>query len=295
MFPTKIHSFPTLHHVITRRQFLATTGTAVGATGLLGLYAWKIEPHWIQVVERQLPIINLPQSLVGKTLVQISDLHIGPEVNSDYLIDAMWRISAMQPDMVAITGDFVSYKNATVFDEVARVLEHLQPAPLGCVAICGNHDYGWNWSQVSVADRLERRLTALGIQMLRNRSANFGGLNIIGLDDYWAPTFGPNAVLSQINHKQANLVLCHNPDVVDHPIWNGYRGWVLAGHTHGGQIKPPFLPPPILPVNNKRYTAGAFDLYDGRWLYINRGLGHTRPVRFNVRPEITVFRLTAAA
>ena len=162
MFPTKILTFPTVHHVITRRQFLATTGTAIGATGLLGLYAWKIEPHWIQVVERQLPIINLPESLVGKTLVQISDLHIGPDVDSDYLIDAMRRISAMQPDMVAITGDFVSYKNATVFDEVARVLEHLQGAPLGCVAICGNHDYGWNWSQVSVADRLEHRLTGIG-------------------------------------------------------------------------------------------------------------------------------------
>ncbi len=65
------------------------------------------------------------------------------------------------------------------------------------------------------------------------------------------PTFGPNEVLSQINHKQANLVLCHNPDVVDHPIWNGYRGWILAGHTHGGQVKPPFLPPPILPVTKQ--------------------------------------------
>lgn len=280
---------------LTRRRFLATTGTALGATGLLGLYAWRIEPHWVQVVERQLPIAHLPQTLEGKTLVQISDLHVGMVVDSDYLIDAMRRVSALKPDLIAITGDFMTYSQTNLYDEVARVLEHLQPAPLGTVAIFGNHDYGWNWSQISVADQLNRRLDTMGIQTLRNRSADFAGLNIVGLDDYWAPTFGPHAVLSQVDHQQANLVLCHNPDVVDQPIWRGYRGWILAGHTHGGQIKPPFLPAPMLPVNNRRYAAGEYDLWDGRWLYINRGLGYSRRIRFNVRPEITVFRLTVAA
>ena len=72
------------------------------------------------------------------------------------------------------------------------------------------------------------------------------------------------------------------------------RGWILSGHTHGGQCKPPFLPPPIIPVKNKRYTAGEFDLGDGRPLYINRGLGHLIRARFNARPEVTVFRLRAA-
>jgi hypothetical protein len=86
-------------------------------------------------------------------------------------------------------------------------------------------------------------------------------------------------------------MLCHNPDVVDQPVWNGYQGWILAGHTHGGQVRPPFLPPPVLPVENKLYTSGAFDLGDGRFLYINRGLGSTMSVRFNARPEVTIFTL----
>jgi uncharacterized protein len=97
-----------------------------------------------------------------------------------------------------------------------------------------------------------------------------------------------------LHSKDVNLVLCHNPDVADLPIWKGYQGWILSGHTHGGQCKPPFLPPPILPVRNRRYTAGEIDLNDGRRLYINRGLGYFRRVRFNVRPEITVFALTRA-
>ena len=74
----------------------------------------------------------------------------------------------------------------------------------------------------------------------------------------------------------------------------GYEGWILSGHTHGGQCKPPFLPPPLIPVRNRRYTSGEIDATGGRRLYISRGVGHTMMVRFNVRPEVTVFTLQRA-
>ena len=67
---------------------------------------------------------------------------------------------------------------------------------------------------------------------------------------------------------------------------------MLSGHTHGGQCKAPFLPPPLLPVRNRRYTRGEFVVGGNRRLYISRGVGHTLQVRFNVRPEVTVFTLT---
>lgn len=118
------------------------------------------------------------------------------------------------------------------------------------------------------------------------------GLQIAGVDDLWSPNFAPEQVVPTLDAARAALVLCHNPDAMDRPDWAGYRGWILAGHTHGGQCKPPFLPPPLTPVVNKRYTAGEFDLFDGRRLYINRGLGYLHRIRFNVRPEITVFTLT---
>ncbi len=89
-------------------------------------------------------------------------------------------------------------------------------------------------------------------------------------------------------------MLSHNPDSVDHAPWHGYQGWILAGHTHGGQCKPPFLPPPLIPVKNPRYTSGRIPLAHGRDLYISRGVGYTLRVRFNVRPEITLFTLTPA-
>jgi predicted MPP superfamily phosphohydrolase len=90
-------------------------------------------------------------------------------------------------------------------------------------------------------------------------------------------------------------VLCHTPDALDALSWGDFQGWVLAGHTHGGQCKPPFLAPPLVPVRNPRYAAGEVALPDGRRLYINRGLGHLLQVRFNARPEITTFTLRPVA
>lgn len=91
------------------------------------------------------------------------------------------------------------------------------------------------------------------------------------------------------------MALCHNPDGVDDPGWAGFRGWILAGHTHGGQCKPPWFDSPILPVQDRRSTSAPFELGNGRRLYLNRGIGYLRRVRFNCRPEITLFELTCEA
>jgi predicted MPP superfamily phosphohydrolase len=262
----------------------------VGGLGIAG-YAWRVEPHWIEVVHRQLAIAGLPDAWVGRTLVLISDLHIGPVVDDDYLIGALERVAALAPDVVAVTGDFMTYRGPEQFDQVARVLEHLQPGRLATVGVLGNHDFGLQWSDVVVAERLARRVQEAGVNLLRNASFMFEGLALAGLDDCWSPTFAPQKVLPTLPPGHAALVLCHNPDVADLPVWAGFRGWILCGHTHGGQCKPPFFKPPLLPVSNPRYVAGEIDLQDGRRLYINRGLGYLRRVRFNVRPEITVFTL----
>jgi predicted MPP superfamily phosphohydrolase len=274
---------------VTRRRFLAYL-----AAGGLGVYAWRIEPHWVEVVERDLPIEYLPGPLEGKRLIQLSDLHVGPRVDDDYLIGALQRVNALAPDILALTGDFMTEGEGGPLDRVARVVEHLRPARLATLAILGNHDYGAGWANADLADRLVRRLEGLGIEVLRNAVREVEGLQVAGLDDLWGPHFNPFAVLARLDPDRARLVLCHNPDAADEPIWPGYRGWILSGHTHGGQCKPPFLPPPLLPVKNRRYVAGEIDLGAGRRLYINRALGYLRRVRFNVRPEITVFTLQRA-
>ena len=134
-------------------------------------------------------------------------------------------------------------------------------------------------------------MTRFGIRVLRNELVDVEGLQIVGLDDLWGGGFIPSHVLPKVDPNRAVIALSHNPDTVDLPVWNGFESWVLSGHTHGGQCKPPFLPPPLLPVTNKRYTAGEFALSGNRRMYINRGVGHLLHVRFNVRPEVTVFEL----
>lgn len=274
-----------------RRKLLKIGSRLAGVGALTGLYTWQVEPYWLEFVRLNLPIKNLPDELVGKNLMQISDIHVGNRVRQRFLINSLQRAQGFQADIVVYTGDYVSYDNEAQFAQVETVFEHAVRGKLATLGILGNHDYGHNWSQAEVAQRMVGILEKCGIQMLRNEVAEVAGLNIFGLDDYWGLNFAPESVLQKADPQRANLVLCHNPDACDQDVWQGYQGWILAGHTHGGQCKPPFLPPPILPVKNRRYSAGVIDLQDGRILYINRALGHLRPVRFNVRPEITVFEL----
>ena len=274
-----------------KRASLVTLGTVV----FTGIYTWQIEPFWLEFVQMKMPIRNLPKSMVGKTIMQISDIHVGNRFDYQYSIDAFKQAQKLEPDIVVYTGDFVSYEDEKQHDQLDEVLQHVVKGKTGTVGILGNHDYGQQWSQSKVADRITSQLESAGIFMLRNEYLKVDGLKIIGFDDYWSPFFEPEKAMVHYNKEEANLVLCHNPDVCDLDVWNNYQGWILSGHTHGGQCKPPFLPAPMLPVANKNYDSGEIDLQDGRILYINRALGHLWQVRFNIRPEITVFELESKA
>jgi predicted MPP superfamily phosphohydrolase len=280
---------------MNRRKLIRSILGLTGIGSMVGAYTWQIEPFWLEFVRLEMPIENLPKHLEGKTLMQISDIHAGKRFDHRYLIKSFEKANELLPDFVVYTGDYVStYNDEVQYEELKEVLNNSVKGKLGTVGILGNHDYGRNWSQQGVADNISELLVENGITVLQNEQIKVGGLNIIGLDDYWGLNFKPEAVMSKYDKTKANIILCHNPDVCDLNVWNNYKGWILAGHTHGGQCKPPFLPPPVLPVKNKKYTAGKIELTEGRTLYINRALGHLWQVRFNVRPEITIFTLKNA-
>ena len=279
--------------MISRRQFIRLGRAGLGVGLGTGLYTWRVEPHWVELVERPLPIANLPASLAGCRLVQLSDLHIGPRVDDGYLEECFALARRLSPDFVVYTGDFTDYEGGD-FTHAEKVLSRLPLGRRGTLGILGNHDYGPNWSHDDIGTRVAGFATRAGVRMLRNEAAEIEGLHFFGLDDLWAGRLEVKLGLETMDRKRANLVLSHNPDSVDLDGWENHSGWILSGHTHGGQCKPPFLPPPLLPVVNRRYTAGAFSLEGGRSLYISRGVGHVMRVRFNVRPEITLFHLQQA-
>ena len=274
-----------------RRRFLkAAAGTILGAGAATGLYTWRVEPHWLEITRRELPLRGLPPDLVGRTLAHLSDLHVGPRVDDGYIVSTFRTVAALEPDIVVVTGDFISYRTGQEIDRLRSVLASFPRGRLATVAILGNHDYGTNWSMAPVADAVTRAAADAGITVLRNHAVDVAGLRLIGLDDLWAGRFSTDP-LADLERGRDGIVLSHNPDTVDRPGWERFTGWILAGHTHGGQCKPPFLPPPLLPVRNRRYTSGAFDVAPGRNLYISRGVGHLIRVRFNCRPEVAMFRL----
>ena len=276
---------------MTRKHFLKRLVqlSAVGAFPLM--YSWQIEPFWVEFVERKLPIKNLPKELEGKILMQISDLHVGDRFDWNFLIESFQKAKNFNPDFVVYTGDFVNHGSSEDLESLKKVMETSVYGKLETFGILGNHDYGANWKDLDSAERICEILENSGIKVLKNAQVESYGLNIIGFDDLWSPNFDPMKVMKDYDSSKANLVLCHNPDVCDEDVWNGYQGWILSGHTHGGQCRIPGVITPILPVENRKYVSGEIDLEDGRMLYINRAIGHSFQVRFMVRPEITVFTL----
>jgi predicted MPP superfamily phosphohydrolase len=280
---------------MSRREFFrkargGLTGLAAGTF----LYTWRVEPHWVEIVERPLPIVGLPQQLAGKRLVQLSDLHAGPVVDQSFLKNSLERVAGLEPDIIALTGDFMTCVDVEEVPRAIDALQSLPSAPLGRLAVLGNHDYGHHHRQDRAADRLSAELERVGVQVLRNQVARIDELQIVGLDEYWTRRHDPDKAFGELDSSGPRLILCHNPDAVDRPVFESYRGWILAGHTHGGQCKPPFFRPPLNSAGNKRYVAGEYDVGPGRRMYINRGLGYLHRVRFNARPEITVFTLQRA-
>lgn len=288
-----MHGDKNFADALNRRKFIKNTFWGLTGIGLFGgLYTWQIEPFWLEFVNVKMPVKNLPGDLIGKTLMQISDIHVGNRFDYRYIINSFKKAKEFDPDFVVYTGDYVSiYKDEVQYGKLEDTLNNIVKGKIATIGILGNHDYGKKWSQISVADKISEMLTGKGIQLLRNECIEVNGISFIGFDDYWGLNFNPEKALNGFDKSKANIVLCHNPDVCDLNFWGEYNSWILSGHTHGGQIKPPFLPPPMLPVQNKKYSAGQYELSNERTLYINRALGHLWQVRFNVRPEITIFEL----
>ncbi|WP_185289875.1 metallophosphoesterase [Chryseobacterium lactis] len=279
---------------MNRKTFLKRVAQ-ISVLGLFpALYSWKVEPFWVDFVQRKLPVKNLPKSLDGKIVMQISDLHVGDRFDWNFLIETFQEAKRFKPDFVVYTGDYVNSGTTEEQNALTTVMENCVLGTTATLGILGNHDYGNNWKDFECADQICEILEDRGITMLRNARQEAAGLNFIGFDDLWSPRFQPSEIMKEYDPSKANIVLCHNPDACDLNIWNGYQGWILSGHTHGGQCRIPGIITPVLPVKNKKYISGEIDLEDGRMLYINRAIGHSFQVRFMVRPEITVFTLTQA-
>jgi predicted MPP superfamily phosphohydrolase len=284
---------------VSRRSFLK--GALFSAAGL-ALYAGEVERHWIETVRKDIYIGDLPDGLEGITVAQLSDIHLDEFTEPFLLREAIDRINRLHPDVVLLTGDFVSAEvlpqklTADAAWQCGRLLRRLECPHR--YAIFGNHDIFAGREQVKEA------LQSNGITALQNAylpiERNGGRLWLAGIDD---PVYGqPNleqTIPARIQNqpKEPVVLMCHAPDFVDylrtHPAGQA-ASLVLSGHTHGGQIRLPVIGPLHLPPGGQKYIEGLFR-FGSTQLYVNRGIGSvTLPFRFNCRPEITLLTLRQA-
>lgn len=278
---------------VNRRRFLRRAAlTSVGGAATAGYYAWRVEPHWVDVERRSMPLAGLPTELVGRRLVHITDLHVSEFVSYYHLKKAIDQVDALDPEIVAITGDLMTARHLEQIDRVTELVARLKPDQRKILVIPGNHDYGPGVSKLIMVETLFDRLQNIGVECLRNELTEYRGLQILGFDEYWARRFRLRPALENFDVSRDGLALTHNPDTVDEPGWDLFHGWILAGHTHGGQCRLPYFGAPILPIRNRDYQAGEVSISPSTTLYVNRGLGYTHRVRFMCSPEITEFMLS---
>lgn len=231
------------------------------------------------------PVPGLPEALDGLVMVQLSDLHGGCFLDEGSLGPVTDLVAAAEPDLLFVTGDFVTRTVDDVY-ELGAFLGRL-PAPAGKFAVLGNHDY---------RGRRERQIEAFlrrqGVQLLRNASAlvrrGEGRLRIVGLEDIEESKGADlSAALADAGpDDHVTVLLCHHPDVVD-ALPPGRFDLVLSGHSHGGQILLPLIGTPGKPWMPRR-LSGTHPLDGGGLLHVNRGIGVlVVPFRLRARAEVT--------
>ncbi len=280
---------------ITRRRFL---GTATLAGMGVAAYAAMHGRHELDYVRNALPIRDLPDAFRGFRIVQISDIHLEEFTEPWFLHRVVAGINRLQPDMVLLTGDFIS--RGPLGPEVpframpvcAEALSRLT-CPLR-YAVLGNHDVSVDGPMVI------RRLAERGIPTLYNShvAIDRGGdrLWIAGVDD--PGTSDPDLTAAVPAQPAAPvLLMAHEPDFADtvrlHPR-APLIDVMLSGHTHGGQVRLPLVGPLVLPPMGRMYVHGRYQL-GSMQLYVNRGIGTVGlPFRLNCTSEITEHTLQRA-
>ncbi len=279
---------------ISRRRFLKISALSAVATTISGVggfaYMHEVEPDWVEVVRLTLTLPRLDAAFDGYRLVQFSDIHMGTGMTPDRLERIVQMVNAEAPDAVAITGDFVTVGDVDLLAKpLVDPLSQLVAVDAK-VTVLGNHDYWTDADRVRQIAR-ESGLTELGNRVLTLRRGE-AQLHLAGVDDYWEGHARLDDVLAQLPDEGAAVLLAHEPDYADVSAPSGRFDLQISGHSHGGQVRLPLLNRPlVLPRYGRNYPAGQYQV--GSMIqYTNRGVGTIAPVvRFNCRPEITVFTL----
>jgi hypothetical protein len=272
---------------------VAMARLVAGAVALLGggaaLSALRSGLSPTRVKEVRVRLDRLPKEMHGTSIVQLSDVHVGPTIGRSFIEQIVGRVNALAPDLIAITGDLVDGSVASLSEQVAPIAG--LKSRYGTYFVTGNHEF------YSGRESWLRHLTTLGVRVLRNERVSIGegaqSFDLAGIEDFSAPRFGvPSDVARAVEGRDATrelVLLAHQPKSAFEADRHGV-GLQLSGHTHGGQIWPfsylVYLQQPIV--------AGLSRI--GRTLvYVSCGTGYWGPpMRLRAPAEITRIVLESA-
>lgn len=269
----------------SRRTALSALAAAAFAPAAARAERKLIASEYYEVERHEVFLSGLDPAHDGLVVAQLSDIHVGSGVPDGRVISAVRTLNELKPDLVVLTGDFVT----TRFDPVRRVPELLDPIAAPTVAILGNHDH---WTHPGdIRSGLER----VDIPVLQNQNTTTrlkgADFTIIGIDDSTSRNDDVEEAFKGAK-TGSRLVLTHTPNCAAKlPAWEDLL--CLSGHTHGGQMDFGRLTRSVFKNTGQPWYRGAYSVR-GNQLYVNRGLGWgsgTRLPRFNADPELSVFTL----
>ncbi|MBN1044988.1 metallophosphoesterase [Clostridium cagae] len=262
-----------------------------------GIFAYSIyvEPNLLSVKNIE---INNSSNIKNEDTIkiaQISDIHLGEYYTIDKLEKLVNKVNSQNADIIVFTGDL--FDNVSKFEDTSKVAPILKKlnAKIGKYAIYGNHDYGGGAKNI-----YKNVMEDSGFKILVNDQANVKldsgkTISILGLDDALLGNPDVEKTVRNIKESNYNLLLLHEPDLSDKFV--SYNiDLILAGHSHGGQVKIPFLGEIVTPPLAEKYKDGLYNLNTQRntQLYVNSGIGNTKmPFRFMNVPEVSIFEIKA--
>ncbi|MDP9425547.1 MAG: metallophosphoesterase [Actinomycetota bacterium] len=275
--------------VLSRRS-ASIAGVAFGAAVLL--YARYIEPQRVAVRRLELTLPRLAPEFDGYRIVHMSDIHMDRWMTPERLADIVVLVNEQEPDLVAATGDFITFSPLSSTAHLAPFLS--EPlgglrAPDGVVAVLGNHDHR------AGAEVVRPHLREAGLVELANevRTLRRGSseLHLAGVDSMYMGRDRLGAVLDRLPEEGAAVLLAHEPGFALSSAATGRFDLQLSGHSHGGQLRLPLFGAPLYPPYSRPYPDGLYGVR-GMHAYTNRGLGTVLcHLRLNCRPEISVLTL----